>query len=156
VEVTWLAKSSHRELLLATRLRHSPHLSCAAILPRHRASPDRVQKVLSTLDGFSSLAISRLPLDEGLERTPTFFDLEVESGSRMGVHGGQGCSRSNVNGKPGYLAAMVRVGGLVQVEVNGQPVSSYRAEVHFRGRPNHPAVSILGPEVMPAGGRATL
>jgi hypothetical protein len=97
-------------------------------------------------------ALSRLPIEEGFTRTLTFFDLDVSSGTSMGLGpDGQGYSRRYVNGAPVYVTATVRVTGREQIEVHGESVPTYRAEVHFRGRPSHPVMSILGPEVNARG-----
>jgi hypothetical protein len=97
-------------------------------------------------------ALSRLPLGDGFERTLTLFDLDVGVISSMGLGAdGTGYSRRYVRATPTFSTATVRVTGRDVVEVHGERVPAFRVEIFFRGRPVHPAMSILGPEASTRG-----
>lgn len=96
--------------------------------------------------------LSRLPLAVGFERTLAFFDLDVYSGQSMGLGAdGQGYSRRYIRATPVYVTATLRVTGSETVEVGGERVAAYRVEVFFGGKPAHPVMSVLAPELNAKG-----
>jgi hypothetical protein len=76
----------------------------------------------------------------------------VYSGQSMGLGAdGQGYSRGYTGATPVYVTATVRVTGSETVELDGDSVAAYRAEVFFGGRPAHPVMSVLGAELNARG-----
>jgi hypothetical protein len=90
-------------------------------------------------------ALSRLPLADAFEGTLTFFDLSISHGSRVGIGAdGQAYSAMYLAADPVYVTGTIRVIGRESIEIGGERLEAYRAEVYFRGNAEHPLLSRLG------------
>jgi hypothetical protein len=97
-------------------------------------------------------ALSRLPLAETFERTLTFFDLSISHGSKAGIGAdGQAYSATYLSADPVYVTGTIRVIGRETIEIEGERLETYRAEVFFRGNAEHPLLSRLGANLNPKG-----